>query len=182
MSIPSDFQLEVTHFELWCDQIQIGTRTEIGSIIRHLSLSVDQVSEVKLRFYNGSEFVDDCVIDPGVYSGPITLIKDYRIQEQEGTRIGTYTVESYPATGMTGITLLPDPSEEIGYYRIRNQEGSCLLGDALLPIETEFRHLSLVQEGVEELVIEFFGTDSQLKYTGYFEAGSQTLMKNQEGT
>ena len=56
------------------------------------------------------------------------------------------------------------------------------MGDALLPIETEFRHLSLVQEGVEELVIEFFGTDSQLKYTGYFEAGSQTLMKNQEGT
>ncbi len=53
VSIPSDFQLEVTHFELWCDQIQIGARTEIGSTIRHLGLSVDQVSEVKLRFYNG---------------------------------------------------------------------------------------------------------------------------------
>ncbi len=182
VSIPSDFPIEVTHFELWCDQIQIGTRTEIGDTIRHLGLSVDRVSEVKLRFYNGGEFVDDCAIDPEVYSGPITLIKDYRILEQEGTRIGTYTVESYPATGMTGITLLPDPSEEIGYYRIRNQEGNCLLGEALLPIGTEFRHLTLVQEGLEELVVEFFGTDSQLKYTGYFETGSQTLMKNQEGT
>lgn len=53
------------------------------------------------------------------------------------------------------------------------------MGDALLPIETEFRHLSLVQEGMEELTIEFFGTDSGLLYTGYFETGSQTLIKEE---
>lgn len=182
VSIPSDFSIEVTHFELWCDQVQIGARTEIGGTIRHLCLSVDQVSEVKLRFYNGSEFVDDCVIDPEALSGPISLVKDYRLQEQEGVQIGTYTVESYPETGLVGITLLPDPSEEIGYYRIRNQEGSYLLGDALLPIETEFRHLSFVQGEAEELIIEFFGEDAQLRYTGYFETGSQKLIKSQEGT
>lgn len=182
VSIPADFQVEVTHFELWCDQIQIGGRTEIGDTIRHLSLSADQVSEVKLRFYNGGQFVDDCVIDPAVYSGPLSLVKDYQIREQEGKQIGTYTVESHPETGMVSIALSPDLSEEIGYYRIRNQEGSCLLGDSLIPIGTEFRYLSLVREGVEELVIEFFGEDSQLRFTGYFEAGSQKLMKNQEGT
>ena len=70
----------------------------------------------------------------------------------------------------------------IGYYRIRNQEGSYLLGEELLPIDAQFRHLSLVQGGMEELVIEFFDEGSGLLYTGYFETGGQKLMKIQEGT
>lgn len=35
---------------------------------------------------------------------------------------------------------------------------------------------------MEELIIEFFGTDAELLYTGYFETGGQKLMKIQEGT
>lgn len=182
VSIPSDFDIEVTHFELWCDQIQIGSRTEVDRTIRHLGLSVDQVSEVKLRFYHNGQFIDDCVIDPDVYSGPLSIVKEYRIQEQENQRIGTYTMESHPESGLISITLSPDPAEGIGYYRIRNQEGNYLLGGELLPVETEFRHLSLVQGSEEELTIEFFDADAQLLYTGYFETGNQQLMKDQEET
>ena len=182
VSIPSDFEVEVTHFELWCDQIQIGERTEIGGTIRHLGLSVDEVGEAKLRFYNNDQFVDDCVIDPEVYSGPLSIVKEYQVREQDDAQIGTYTVESRSETGMVSIVLSPDLSEEIAYYRIRNQEGNYLLGDALLPIGTQFRHLSLVQGSLEDLVIEFFGMDSELRYTGYFETGGQKLMKDQEGT
>lgn len=182
VSIPPDFDIEVTHFELWCDQIQIGSRTETDRTIRHLGLSVDQVSEVKLRFYHNGQFIDDCVIDPDVYSGPLSIVKEYRIQEQENQRIGTYTMESHPESGLISITLSPDPAEGIGYYRIRNQEGNYLLGGELLPVETEFRHLSLVQGSEEELTIEFFDADAQLLYTGYFETGNQQLMKDQEET
>ena len=42
--------------------------------------------------------------------------------------------------------------------------------------------LTLVQGGMEELVIEFFDEGSGLLYTGYFETGGQKLMKIQEGT
>ena len=182
VSIPSDFEVEITHFELWCDQIQIGERTEIGSVIRHLGLSVDEVGEVKLRFYNNGQFVDDCIIDPEAYSGPLSIVREYQVREQEALQIGTYTVESHPETGLVGIALSPELSEGIGYYRIRNQEGSYLLGEELLPIDAQFRHLSLVQGGMEELVIEFFDEGSGLLYTGYFETGGQKLMKIQEGT
>ena len=182
VSIPSDFDVEVTHFELWCDQIQIGERTEIDRTIRHLELSVDQVDEVKFRFYNNGQFVDDCIVDPQEYSGPLTIVKEYVVREQETLQIGTYTMESRPETGTVSISLSPDLSEGIAYYRIRNQEGDYLLGDEPLPIDTQFRHLSMVQGGMEELVIEFFDADSGLLYTGYFETGGQKLMKNQEGT
>ncbi len=182
VSIPSDFETEITHFELWCDQIQIGNRSAIGDTIRHLALSVDQVSEVKFRFYNNGRFVDDCIIDPEVYSGPLSIVKEYQVREQETLQIGTYTIESYPETGVVGIALSPELSEGIGYYRIRNREGNYLLGDEPLPIDMQFKHLSLVQGSMEELIIEFFGTDAELLYTGYFETGGQKLMKIQEGT
>ena len=56
------------------------------------------------------------------------------------------------------------------------------MGEELLPIDAQFRHLSLVQGDMEELVIEFFDEGSGLLYTGYFETGGQKLMKIQEGT
>lgn len=180
VSIPSDFELEISHFELWCDQIQIGGRTPIGQAIQHLGLSVDQISEAKIRFYNNGQFVDDCIIDPDVYSGPLKIVKDYTIREEQGLEIGSYTVEVHTTTGMISITLLPNPSEEIGYYRIKNQEGAYLLGDALLPIETSLRHLSLVQGSEETLTIEFFDKGQSLLYTGYMEPRSLQLFRNQE--
>lgn len=180
VSIPSDFELEISHFELWCDQMQIGGRTPVDQAIQHLGLSVDQVSEVKLRFYNNDQFVDDCIIDPDVYSGPLKIVKDYTIREEQGLEIGTYTMEVQAATGMINITFLPNPSEEIAYYRIKNQEGAYLLGDALLPIETAFRHLSLVQGSEDSLTIEFFDQAQSLLYTGYMEPRSQQLFRNQE--
>lgn len=180
VSIPEDFPLEVTHFELWCDQTQVGSRTPVDQSLTHLGLSVDQVSEVKIRFYNGEQFVDDCVIDPDVYSGPLTIVKDYVVSGQEELEIGSYTMQRNQTTGLLRITLSPNASEEIGYYRIKNQENQYLLGEELVPIETEFRHLSLVQGSEEELTIEFFDTNSQMKYTGYFETRNQKLMRNQE--
>lgn len=181
VSIPSDAEWEVTQYELWCDQVQVGSRTAVNQSIQHLGLAVDQVTEVKIRFYNGDQFVDDCVIDPDVYSGPLQIVKDYTIREQEGLEIGTYTMQRNPTTGLLRITLRPYASEEIGYYRIKNQEDQYLLGEELVPVETEFRHLSLIQGSEEELTIEFFDTQEQMKYTGYFEARSQKLMRDQQG-
>ena len=99
VSIPSDAEWEVTQYELWCDQVQVGSRTAVDQSIQHLGLAVDQVTEVKIRFYNGDQFVDDCVIDPDVYSGPLQIVKDYTIREQEGLEIGTYTMQRNPDHG-----------------------------------------------------------------------------------
>lgn len=182
VGLPDDFDVDVTHFELWCDQTRIGSRTEIDKTIRHLGLAKDNVSEVKLRFYNGDTFVDDCIIDPDVYSGPLNIVKGYTTVAQEKLEIGTYTSQSNSVTGMVTITLEPDPSEEIGYYLIKNGDGKCLVSDTLIPAATGFKYLSLVQGSMEELVIEFYGEDSRLKYTGYFETRNLKLMKNPEGT
>ncbi|MDE5749052.1 MAG: hypothetical protein K2I21_15955, partial [Acetatifactor sp.] len=94
VGIPDDFDISVSHFELWCDGTRIGDRAEIDKTIRHLALATDSVSEVKLRFYDGDTFVDDCVIDPDVYSGPLQIVKVYTTVSQENPEIGTYTSQT----------------------------------------------------------------------------------------
>ncbi|MDE6640506.1 MAG: TolC family protein [Acetatifactor sp.] len=182
VGIPDDFEVSVTHFELWCDGTRIGNRTEIDKTIRHLALAVDSVSEVKLRLYDGDTFVDDCVIDPDVYSGPLQIVKGYTTVSSEKLEIGTYTSQTGSVTEMVTITLKPDESEGIAYYLVKNQEGKYLATSTLIPINTAFRYLPLVQDSMEQLTIEFYGEDSRLKYTGYFETSNMKLMRNPEGT
>lgn len=182
VGIPDDFEVSVTHFELWCDGTRIGDRTEIDKTIRHLALAVDSVSEVKLRLYDGDTFVDDCVIDPDVYSGPLEIVKGYTTVSSENPEIGTYTSQTGSVTEMVTITLKPNESEGIAYYLVKNEEGKYLVTSTLIPINTGFRYLPLVQDSMEQLTIEFYGEDSRLKYTGYFETRNMKLMRNPEGT
>lgn len=182
VGIPDDFDISVSHFELWCDGTRIGDRTEIDKTIRHLALATDSVSEVKLRFYDGDTFVDDCVIDPDVYSGPLQIVKGYTTVSSESLEIGTYTSQTGSVTEMVTITLKPDASEQIAYYLVKNENGKYLVTSTPIPINTGFKYLPLMQGSMEQLTIEFYGEDSKLKYTGYFETGNLKLMKNPEGT
>ena len=178
VNIPENFAVKVTHFELWCDQIKIGSRTGIDSSIRHLSLAVDNVSEVKLRFYNNGKFVDDCVIDPDVYSGPLDIVQSYGREQTPDLEVGTYTSQFNQATGMFNIALKTNAKEDIGYYLIKNADGLALIGDELIPIGKEFQYLSLVQGSLNELVIEFYGGDSKLKYKGHFDTLNMKLIRD----
>lgn len=182
VGIPDDFDISVSHFELWCDGTRVGDRTEIDKTIRHLALAADSVSEVKLRFYDGDTFVDDCVIDPDVYSGPLQIVKGYTTVSSESLEIGTYTSQTGSVTEMVTITLKPDASEQIAYYLVKNENGKYLVTSTPIPINTGFKYLPLMQGSMEQLTIEFYGEDSKLKYTGYFETGNLKLMKNPEGT
>lgn len=182
VGIPDDFDVSVSHFELWCDGTRVGDRTEIDKTIRHLALAADSVSEVKLRFYDGDTFVDDCVIDPDVYSGPLQIVKGYTTVSSESLEIGTYTSQTGSVTEMVTITLKPDASEQIAYYLVKNENGKYLVTSTPIPINTGFKYLPLMQGSMEQLTIEFYGEDSKLKYTGYFETGNLKLMKNPEGT
>lgn len=180
--IPENFEVEITDFELWCDQIQIGKRTSVDQSIRHMSLTTDQVSEVKLRFYNQGEFVDDCVIDPDALSGSLDIVKGYRTDTTENLEVGSYTLETDSLTGMTTIQLQVKETEEVEAYRISTQDGKYLAGSTPIPVGRKFQYLSLIQESLGDLVIEFYGENSQLKYKGYFDTTNRKLMRNPEGT
>lgn len=180
VSIPDDFSVTITDFELWCDNIQIGNRSKIDQKIQHLSLAKEKVQEVKLRFYNGDTFVDDCIIDAEVYSGPLTILESYQIVQEEQNIIGTYTSETNAEIGMTSITLEPNAEENVAFYTIKTADDKVLTGNSEIAVDKDFQYLSLVQSSMEELIIVFYDKEHKVLYEGYFDTVNKKLMKNPE--
>ncbi|MBQ3105285.1 MAG: TolC family protein [Lachnospiraceae bacterium] len=179
VSIPSDFPIALTHYELWCDHLCIGGRTPIGQTIRHLKLAVEDVDTVKLRFYAGEEFVDDCVINPEETTGALSILEAYLVEETEDTLIGTYLLTTNPVTGMIGIELETKPIEGIAFYRILDQEGTGLGSGEYLAIDAPFEHLGLLSDSLEELKLEFYDEAKNLLYRGYFDTVNESLRKEE---
>ncbi len=178
--IPEDFPTPITDYELWCDNKLIGERTAIDKPLRHLALSKDKVDEVKIRLYNGEEFVDDCKIDPGVESGVLNITTKRDVNKDETGVVGTYDVTTSQVTGLTTITLKPDNGEGIQSYRILTKDGQPLGNGDILPIAKGFTHLGLVSTDLDDLSIEMYGDGSSLKYKARFDTANAKLRKADE--
>ena len=171
---------QVTDFELWCDDIQIGERTSIDKTLRHLSLAIKNVEVVKLRFYNDGEYVDDCEIDPGTLSGKLTITTGYQVQQTDSMEIGTYTCHRNDTTGFTEITLSPEAQENIGYYLIRTEGGKYLITEEPMTVATVFKYLSVLETDLANVTIEFFDASKNKLYDGSFDTANMKLLKKQE--
>ncbi len=175
--IPEGFPVEITDFELWCDNIQVGERTAKDKSLRHLALSKDKISQVKIRLYNNSDFVDDCVIDPSVEQGVLNITTAMNINKEESGVIGTFATSLSDVTGLLSITFTPLESEKIGYYRVLSSDGTALGDGKVREIDKKFTHLGLVSGDLSQLKIEFYDGSKSLKYTGYLDQGSGKMKK-----
>ena len=177
--IPDDFSVEVTHFELWCDGKQIGERTAIDKSIRHLALATESIDKAFIRFYNDTEFVDDCEIDPSQQSGELQIVTNYTATGGSSDKeLGEYSLTVNAATGIATVELSPQKDREIAYYRISTSDGVYLTGDSYYSIEKGFRYLSLLEDGIADLNIEFYDASKNKIFEGYFETAGNKLMEN----
>ncbi len=177
--IPDDFSVEVTHFELWCDGKQIGERTAIDKSIRHLALATESIDKAFIRFYNDTEFVDDCEIDPSQQSGELRIVTNYTATGGSSDKeLGEYSLTVNAATGIATVELSPQKDREIAYYRISTSDGVYLTGDSYYSIEKGFRYLSLLENGIADLNIEFYDASKNKIFEGYFETAGNKLMEN----
>lgn len=177
--IPDNFSVEVTHFELWCDGKQIGERTATDKSLRHLSLTTESIDKAFIRFYNVTEFVDDCEIDPSQQSGELQIVTQYTAVDGSRDReLGEYSLTVNATTGIATVELSPQKDREIAYYRIGTSDGVYLTGDSYYSVEKSFRYLSLMENGIADLNIEFYDASKNKIFEGYFETTGNKLMEN----
>lgn len=178
--IPDEFEVALTHFELWCDGKQIGERTEIGKSIRHLVLTTEGVEKAFIRFYNEAEFVDDCEIDPTQPSGELQIVTGYSSTTAAGVReLGEYTFEENGTTGIATVTLSLKEGQGIAYYRISTAKGTYLTGEGYYSNGKSFRYLNLMANGIADLKIEFYDETKNKVCDGYFDTAGNKLMEEQ---
>lgn len=71
ISVPEGFTPEITSFELWVNEVQIGGRIPAGQPLRHLTLSINGIDTARVKLYNGEELVTECEIETMVSSAPL---------------------------------------------------------------------------------------------------------------
>lgn len=171
--IPSDFETDISHYELWVDNYVVGGKQEADKTFRHLTLSLTGDERVFVRLYDGDEFVDDCEIDPSAYQGTLE-IENYVVKKSENAKqrvIGSYEIKKNDTTGMMEIIINPDGVEEIHYYAIQNEEGNYLVSEEKkISVTDSFTYMSFAEGDLETLKILCFDQEEGEKYTAYFDA------------
>lgn len=176
LTVSDDADIEITDFELWVDGVQIGSRTSLSSTIRHLSLDLQSTQRVFVRLYNGNTFIDDCDIDPTVYSGKLNITTDYTIVSNESDLVGHYGLET-DSKGMMTINIIPEMDTTYAYYNIMTQEGTYLISEDKIPLTQDFTYLGLAQSGLEELIINFYDESQNFMYKAKFQTSDKSIHK-----
>jgi len=149
--LPDDFTTTLTDFELWCDGIQIGDRTPINKALRHLTLTTEDVSDVKIIFYNGGKWVCDCDVDPSSISGPLDIITGYTITDADKTTVGSYSTSINDELGLVTISFKPDEKEKIAFFRL-SIDGKYIDGDEKKDVNKPFKYLVLISDSLSDVV------------------------------
>ncbi|MCR5402653.1 MAG: hypothetical protein K6E91_02405 [Butyrivibrio sp.] len=177
--IPDDFKVTITDFELWVDNIQVGQRTTKDKKLRHLMLTTEAVTEVKIRLYNGDEFVDDCIIDPGEETGPLKITSGYEIKKNEGEKIGTFVINTDEGTGLIEIQFTMD-KPEIKSFKILTQDDKAVGGDFKIDITKPLKYISIFRQSLGELKIEFYDEGGAVLEKGRFDEANGQVLREDE--
>jgi hypothetical protein len=168
--IPDEFETDITHFEFWCDGIQIGSRTERSKSIRHLVLSKSEIDKAVVRFYDDDKYVAECEIDPQSYQGPLEIPGGYIVTKvQDKTQVGAFTVSRNTETSLASVKMEFLASENICYYTIKNGDGKFVLSANPIEATRTFEYLSLLVGDLGGLTIQCYDNEKSIKYEAYFD-------------
>lgn len=174
--IPEDFDIEITDYELWVNNMQIDTRKGKDDKLRHLALVLDKIDDVKIRLYNGDKFIDDCKIDATEESGPLTITKGFEIKREEPDTIGTFEITDLESIGMIQLSLKID-DKNVTKYRVLSVDGKPLDGEEQIELTKPLKYLPLLRQSLDELKVELYGDDGSLIYNARFDSTNGLVKK-----
>jgi uncharacterized protein YlaI len=178
ISIPDDYSIDISDFELYVDGNLIGTKTEISKVLEHLALDLDMAEDVSIYLYDGEELVGVCKIDSSVYQDTLDIVGGYTIVHESGVKtVANYSYELDTSTNMVSFSVTPKATEKnIAYYKLVNSDGVSVSGDKLVSVNDTFTYLSLLVGDFSQLKIELYDLGQNLLYTGDFETGTASVV------
>lgn len=180
ISVPKDYSLDLTHFELYVDGVRIGERTEISRELTHLALDLKEVEQVQIYLYSENELTAVCQIDPEINQEELKLKGGYTLEKTDsGKVLATYSYRLGEA-GMVTLTLKPKDSG-ISYYQITDASGKPVAQGEKIPIGESFSYLSLLVGQAGELKVNFYDSAESLLYTGIFQEETACIIAEQGG-
>lgn len=179
LSVPADFDISITDYELWVDGIRVGERTGVTQSIRHLALDVKEVKRVFIRLFDGDTVIDDCDFNPAIPSGKL-MIKTYHVETTDDDYIGTYTTNLNAATGLLELKILMNPDQTVASYNLKTENGVYLISEEKIPVKERFRYLAAMESSLETLTLCLYDETGALLCEARFKSLDRTIRKKDE--
>ncbi len=177
VSIPEDFSVNLTDYELYVDGTRIGEKTKIKKEIEHLALDLEKVESARVYLYDGDELVEVCEIDAEVNQAELSIVSGYSLSEKSSVRtVALYEFTTDSKDGITTLSITAKDTERISYYRLCDKSGNAIFGEELIPIEESFQYLSLLTGSLSDIQVIFYDASKSELYTGSFETGSASVV------
>jgi len=182
VSIPENFSRNITDFELWVGNEQIGERTKVGYEIRHLAIGkINGEDRVFIRLYDGNTFVSDCDIDPKAYEGELTVTDGYVPTTNTIDQVVAEYIIKSAQSGVVSFRLKNVEDDQIKYYRLLDSTGEPLIDEDITAVDDEFRYLTMLLTDIENVQIELYDVNRALLYKASFNPEEFTVVKSVKG-
>lgn len=186
--LPEESDIQITHFELWVDNVQIGERTEIDAVIKHLELDLSQTDKTVIRLYNGDEFVADCEIDPDEYQGSLNLPDDTTGKKDSVDKtnsaepetkqlLGTYKYSRNKKTGLITFDIQPQEGLNIEKFRLLDAQGKAIYSDTPAEAGKGITYLAVLGNDLENVRAELYDKDGNKLYTARLDTKSGKVVE-----
>lgn len=176
--IPDDFAADISSYELWCGDEQIGERTDIKDTIVHMNLTTGNSDNVFVRFYDGNDFVDDCSVNPSEESGSLTVRYGYTVSANNSTSIGSFTYRNNAAAHITTISFDLNGDQKARTYVLRDGQGRELLSGKKTDVSDSFSYLNLASGSIDTLQAVFYDKLGNEMFTAHLNTKNMSVEKD----
>lgn len=174
VSIPDEFEPTIDSFEVWYGGTQIGTRTQLGTELRHLMLDYQDTNKLLIRLYNGDTFVDECEINATV---PRDVLPIAGTKAEAKTRVvGSYEVRTTVQGGVSvsELKMSVNAVEGVDSFILRYGEQGVYTTEKH-SVKESFSYLTLLIASLEEVTAELYDSAGQKRMDVRFDIETQQL-------
>lgn len=170
ISIPEEFSVSITAYELWIDDTQVGERTDKDKQIRHLTLGLENPEHVRVYLFDGDKKIDEVEIDASVTRGELLVKGGYQVvKKKTEKKVASFSYTVNEALGTSEIRFEPELGEGIAYYQITDETGTELYQKELVSIGDPFRYLSVMTGNLAQLKVVFYDSQENRLYEGILD-------------
>ncbi len=179
---PEDFEPEITDYELWYGDMQIGERTPVEKQISHLAVAAkNDESRFTVRLYGNGKFVEQCDIDAEVLRDRLNMKTAVEPEKETEKVVGSYKIALNSDLGLATITLNLNQGEGLRYYGLTDEHGNFLYSEEPVESGDGFIYLSVLAQDLKKLRVVFYDEGKEKAAEGYLDtAKKQVIAKLKE--
>lgn len=174
---PEEFEPEITDYELWYGDLQIGERTGVKSQISHLALAAkNEESRFMVRLYRDGKFVEQCEIDAEVLRDRLKMKTAVETVKETEKVVGSYQVSVDSDLGVATITLHLDQAAGFRYYGLTDENGTVLYSEEPVKAGEGFTYLSMFAKDLKKLRVIFYDEGKEAAGEGYLNTAKKQVI------